>query len=348
MEGLSSQRDIIQGVKHFAKQQHQEITVLASHRHARNEILSLADSAIYEPHDETLRLVFMAEIVEKHQVKAIHTGRNSAWFESHRHDIESLGVKLTTGATSLEQLQLADDKVAFARAMEQCNLPTVPSIYIDSVDELEKHLKNAPFGDTPLCIKPVKGIYGMGFWRFDNTVSSMALFNHPENRHVHPQQYLDALKAVDSFEPMVLMPYLPGPEYSVDMVVEQGNVIAAVARCKEGTTQRLEITGEAYELGKACATAMKADGIVNVQTRHNDQGAPLLLEINMRPSGGIGYTQHCGIHLAGIFALRQLNLISLENVQAQNQHFVSTKIRAITDSVVFNSTLTNLISTDNN
>ena len=47
----------------------------------------------------------------------------------------------------------------------------------------------------------------------------------------------------------------------------------------KGAIQHLEISGEAYELGKACATAMKADGLVNVQTRHNHQGhvQPLLM-----------------------------------------------------------------------
>lgn len=40
--------------------------------------------------------------------------------------------------------------------------------------------------------------------------------------------------------------------------------------------------------------------------------------------------------------------MSIEEAQAQNNHFTPTKIRSITDSIVFNSTLTNLISTDNN
>ncbi|MDF7721031.1 carbamoyl-phosphate synthase large chain, partial [Enterobacter hormaechei subsp. xiangfangensis] len=43
MEGLSSQRDIIQGVKSFAKKNNFAITVFASHRNERNEILSVAD-----------------------------------------------------------------------------------------------------------------------------------------------------------------------------------------------------------------------------------------------------------------------------------------------------------------
>lgn len=40
----------------------------------------------------------------------------------------------------------------------------------------------------------------------------------------------------------------------------------------------------------------------------------------MRPSGGIGYTQHSGINLPGIFALRQLGLISQEEVVAEKQN----------------------------
>ncbi|MEH3491554.1 carbamoyl-phosphate synthase large chain, partial [Enterobacter cloacae] len=42
MEGLSSQRDIIQGVKSFAQKNNFAITVFASHRNERNEILSVA------------------------------------------------------------------------------------------------------------------------------------------------------------------------------------------------------------------------------------------------------------------------------------------------------------------
>lgn len=51
MEGLSSQRDIIQGVKSFAKKNNFAITVFASHRNERNEILSVADYSLTEPED---------------------------------------------------------------------------------------------------------------------------------------------------------------------------------------------------------------------------------------------------------------------------------------------------------
>jgi len=334
MEGLSSQRDIIQGITAFAENTQHSIAVFASHRHQRNEILSQADFSFSEPSEEDQRLAFILSRVKQHAIHAIHTGRNSHWFETNRDVIESSGVTLTTGASNLAMLDLADDKVSFALEMEKCGLPVVPSVRVDSALQLRQLLADSPFGSAPLCVKPVKGIYGMGFWRFDESASSMSAFTHPENRRVNPFYYLQALEAAGDFEPLVLMPWLPGPEYSVDMLVEKGNVLAAVARRKEGALQHLENSGEAFELGCACAEAMQADGLVNVQTRHDNCGKPCLLEINMRPSGGIGYTRHSGVNLPGLFAMKKLGLMSDEHISdTARRDFSPATIRAITDVI---------------
>ncbi|MGB8664815.1 MAG: ATP-grasp domain-containing protein [Serratia inhibens] len=346
MEGLSSQRDMILGIKNFFKNAHKTITVIASHRHNRNEILSLADIALIEPPDDEQRLSFIDATVKQYGVKAIHTGRNCLWFESHRHNIESFGVSLTTGATRIAMFELANDKVEFAGTMTAHGLPVVPSLRIESADELHTQIASNERLESEkklLCVKPVTGIYGMGFWRFDDKASPMAAFTHPDNRKVHPETYLHALKQQESFEPLVLMPYLPGPEYSVDMLVEQGSVIAAVARRKEGALQYLEQSGSAYELAKTCAEIMEADGLVNVQTRNNDHGVPVLLEINMRPSGGIGYTFHSGVNLPALFAMRKLGLISEAEARLlATDSFSPAVVRSMTDVIRYNTTLENL------
>lgn len=46
---------------------------------------------------------------------------------------------------SVSALQLADDKYAFAQSMEKHGLPVVPSIQIDSIDELKAFIVNNPF-----------------------------------------------------------------------------------------------------------------------------------------------------------------------------------------------------------
>ncbi|NIF23062.1 ATP-grasp domain-containing protein [Candidatus Pantoea multigeneris] len=341
MEGLSSQRDIIHHIKNDLNVQQRNITVYASHRYQRNEILSLADAAFIEPENDNQRLEFILSTQEKYAIQAIHTGRHAQWFESHRKAIEACGVRLTTGASNRDQLALADDKAAFAEAMQHLSLPVVPSIRVDSAAALREQIASQPFAGAPLCIKPVNGIYGMGFWQFDDSLSPMAAFTHPDHRRVNTALYLQALEATDTFSPLVLMPYLPGPEYSVDILAEKGQVLAAIARRKEGALQHLEKDGAAYELAVACASAMGADGLVNVQTRHDAQGQPRLLEINMRPSGGIGYTALSGVNLPALFALHQLDLIDRSQILAATQRFHATSVRALTQAVSYSSALTN-------
>ncbi|EBB3087374.1 carbamoyl-phosphate synthase large chain, partial [Salmonella enterica subsp. enterica serovar Kentucky] len=139
MEGLSSQRDIIQGVKSFAQKNNFAITVFASHRNERHEILSVADYSLTEPEDPQKRLQFIQETIQTYGIHHIHTGRNSQWFEEHRSAIESTGATLTTGATGVDWLTLADEKVTFAQFMEQNGLPVVPSWRVNTLAELKTH-----------------------------------------------------------------------------------------------------------------------------------------------------------------------------------------------------------------
>ncbi|SPW86910.1 ATP-grasp domain-containing protein [Escherichia coli] len=187
-----------------------------------------------EPEDPQKRLQFIQETIQTYGIHHIHTGRNSQWFEEHRSAIESTGATLTTGATGVDWLTLADEKVTFAQFMEAKRAPGRTVL----AGEYAGRIKDAPRGPAvlgqPVCVKPVTGIYGMGFWRFDDSASPMAVFNHPEHRLVSPQQYIAAASASESFKPLVLMPYLPGPEFSVDILADKGEILAAVGRRKEG------------------------------------------------------------------------------------------------------------------
>lgn len=343
MEGLSSQRDIICGINdHSISGTKTNVMTYASHRHARNEILSVAHVSLIEPADPNDKLSFISDVIKKTNINAIHVGRNCRWFESHRADIEAFGVTLTTGATAVETFDLADDKVTFATYMAQNGLPVVPSVRVSNVKELSELMASSPFPEQVLCVKPVTGIYGMGFWRFDDSATFSAPLNNPDNRRINPAQYLAALAACETFDPLVLMPWLPGPEYSVDILADKGKVLAAIGRRKEGAIQYLVNSGDAFDLACRCAAVMKADGLVNVQTRNDTNGHPLLLEINLRPSGGIGYTRHSGVNLPGLFAWHKLGLLSQDAVKSDAVRcFSPAAVRSVTDVLKYETELKN-------
>jgi hypothetical protein len=347
MEGLSSQRDIISSVMKLKAESLLDITVVASHRNERSEILSVADYSCIEPATEAHRLPFISKVIAQYGVTSIHTGRICQWYERHRREIEAMGVTLTTGTTNPEFHALADDKVRFAHYMEQNDIAAVPSQQINSIDELKHYLAHPPFESQPLCIKPVKGIYGFGFWRFDASVDSMASFDHPDSRKVHPDVYLHAVERSKNFAPMVLMPYLPGPERSIDILAEKGEVVAAVGRRKKDAFQIMEAGGVSLALATACVKLMQADGLVNVQTRENNQREPVLLEINLRPSGGIGFTRFSGVNLPGLFVMRKLGITqAAEATKIAMEQFRAATVRSVTDVLELQTDNTNRIHVD--
>ncbi|HBS5676287.1 MULTISPECIES: ATP-grasp domain-containing protein [unclassified Klebsiella] len=346
MEGLASQRDIIFGINDFTINNNKHpITTYASHSQSRHEILSTAHFSLSEPTDINSRMSFISSITKEYGISAIQVGKACRWYEQHRRQIEALGVSLTTGASQVSTFDIADDKVSFAKAMQAYGLPVVPSIRITDTNTLEYLLKASPFPGCRLCVKPVTGIYGMGFWLFDEHALSTDIINHPEQRRIQPEQYLAAVKSSEVFTPLTLMPWLPGPEYSVDMLLSHGKVLTAIGRRKEGALQYLENSGPAIELACACAEALHADGLVNVQTRNDTEGKPLLLEINLRPSGGIGYTRHSGVNLPGLFAAQRLDLLTADDIIRRVAHqFTPATIRVMTESRRYPQQLNNVLA----
>ncbi len=300
MEGVSSQRDLLVAAKGVLPK---TIDLLASHKQPRQEISQAADFFYLEPQDSPTFLDWLCKIIALHNVIAIHAGRKGERMEQYRAALEAKGVKLVTGAQSLATFTLANDKVAFSEALQAKGLPTIPSIRINSPQALAEWLPKKPFGEVVMCIKPVKGIYGLGFWQLSDTFDTYDCFRSPDSRRANTAMLLNALSQSNEFEPLVLMPYLSGEETSVDLIVEAGRVILAVARTKRGLTQHIEMTNAAITLAKRCAEQLNADGLINIQTKLDNNGQLFILEANLRPSGGVCFGQASGVNLAAYFAL---------------------------------------------
>lgn len=77
-------------------------------------------------------------------------------------------------------------------------------------------------------------------------------------------------------------------------------MLAAITRHKVGKVQYVGYDTDVMAVVIPLIQAFGCDGIVSVQTKADDAGVHHVLEINSRPSGGIGYTKHCGVDLTQI------------------------------------------------
>lgn len=306
-EGQSSQRDMLLSLQ--AIKPRYGLTIVASHRSQRPEILSCADIAYQEPADRLQRVEFVLNNAKNHHASVLLTGRNSIDYEARRVDFEQAGIRLLTGAMDVQTLQMIDDKAQFTAFCQAHDIPVASGWRFDNLAQLQALLDT--YQQLPLCVKPITGIFAQGFWRLDTGGQAWDTFEHlyfTDNKKIHVDEFIHAYTHSQLVSekpiPMLLMPYLAGQEYSIDVVCEQGEVLAAVTRYKENSEQHLGYDTAVMDLVIRLVKAVNCDGIISIQTRADSDGNHHVLEINSRPSGGIGYTDHA-------FLPHQLNLTQL-------------------------------------
>jgi carbamoyl-phosphate synthase large subunit len=97
----------------------------------------------------------------------------------------------------------------------------------------------------------------------------------------------------------VVQEYLEGPEFTIDMLCQEGEPLAIVPRervvIRAGVMDRGRTVADPalIDLGRACAKALAFHGPVNIQCRMRG-GIPAVFEINARFSGGIPLTIAAG------------------------------------------------------
>lgn len=104
----------------------------------------------------------------------------------------------------------------------------------------------------------------------------------------------------------MLMPYLTGPERSVDFACLDGKLLGTVTRVKSGTSQRLYHDAEGERLAGLVAGSFGLSGVLNLQTIEDAAGTQRLMEVNSRASGGVGMTALTEVNLPG-FLLNALD-----------------------------------------
>ena len=148
----------------------------------------------------------------------------------------------------------------------------------------------------PLILKPTFGVGADGVRFLSRSAPDLATLLGPVGPMVGVDMMREALAGATEVPPLMVMPYLSGPETSVDILARHGRTLAAVPRSKNGRERVIggdpTLPGLAAELVEQFAL----DGLVNVQFR-SFEGRPALLEINSRPSGGLYQTALAGVNL---------------------------------------------------
>lgn len=309
-QGHSSQRAVVRLAKAGLAA---AIRALASHAEDREDILDGADAALAEPASPDERATgapYAAWLLERARAEgatAVLAMRNRTALVGRRAEFAAAGIRLACGATRLEALEACERKDVFAARLRAAGIAVPETIAVVDAAGLAHALATlAESGGV--CVKPASGVYGRGFWRLDPVAGAFAHLEDPDRRLVHPDVFVAAYASARETGRLVVMEYLPGEEFSIDVVCDEGRLVAAAARRKTGACQVVTTRGPEIDAAAAIVAELGLDGLVNVQLKADERGALKALEVNTRYSGGVGYSAAAGVNLPAIAAATLLGI----------------------------------------
>lgn len=184
----------------------------------------------------------------------------------------------TLAAPPTETLDVALDKYALAgRCKTRTRVPETALLDADGT---------ARPWSFPVIVKPRRGAGSRGV------------------QLVPDRQRLDAL-GFDTA--LIIQEFLPGEEYSVDVIADRsGHVVAAVPRTRTRVDSGVSIAGRTFHdpeleaVAAEVAIAIGLVGVANVQLRRDRLGRPALLEVNPRFGGAMPLTIAAGVDLPSL------------------------------------------------
>ena len=220
-----------------------------------------------------------------------------------RNDFEIIG---TIVSISNEQsVAIANNKLLTYQTLEKAGIPVPRFIGVHSVEEFVEGCKYMGYPEKPVCIKIVNGSGSRGVRIIDAKKSRYEIFAHekPNSFYASYEDMLSVLKSVPQLDELMLLEVMHGPEFTVDMLADNGKVLYEVGR--ENVVSLMSIAqesvikydGHAYKVAKDVVELLKMDGNVGIDFMRDDNGVAVLMDINPRTTATLSLLAAGGLNL---------------------------------------------------
>ena len=203
--------------------------------------------------------------------------------------------------SSLESLKIANNKLALFEYMQENGLPAPKFRAVNSVEDVDAAIEQI---GVPVVFKTNEGSGSRGMRIIDPSKSRFDILFHekPTSAYVTLQDFKETLQE-GQMPPMMAMEYLPGHEYTVDMVCENGKVLYNM--CRRGLNVQTSIildgvVEEKPEITQLCARVaekLKLTGNIGFDVKERADGTPVIMECNPRATAGVSEFTASGVNL---------------------------------------------------
>lgn len=263
--------------------------IVTSHPYRYSAVFRLSDHHEVEPAGlgERRYVRYCLDFIRRNKVTVFLPGTKLRTILHFRRHFDDLGVTILAAADAATVYTLESKARLYSAVPPEMGLIPDHRIVHDlaGFDAAYEQLRR---DHRIVCFKPCVSVYGLGFHIITPWGGGVRRLLNTASLKIGLRSVRRILGSEESFRPLMLMPYLPGPERSVDCLAHQGELIRAVVRRKGSVEgyQKLEHHPRLIEVVRQLTAHFKLNGMYNVQFRDLN-GRPYLLEINPRMSGGL-------------------------------------------------------------
>lgn len=298
---FSTARNIIE----LMRENNPDLHIIGSNENEFSVIKGVCDKWYQEPVLKDEKYIdFCLDFCRKHGIDVFMPRREMLKISEHRELFEDIGVKVMMDDYGV--VSILNHKEAAYDYFKSNGIGNVPDYYIvttlsDFVSAYEK--LNSKYDQV--CFKFSRDEGGKSFRLIDNQRKGYVALFKKQNTRMTLDDVLDALSERETFAPIIIMPFLPDEEISVDCLETSQGLIALPRVKGYDKYETLRYDSEILELCEDFQNKAKLKCPYNIQFKYLD-GVPYFLEVNTRMSGGI----HMACYASGIniprIALRKM------------------------------------------
>ena len=246
----------------------------------------------------------IAEICRKEKIDVVLPQVNEELYELaiHRHDIlrfESAKIAIS----DFRAIGLANDKRSLLERSKEMGIPTPQYYLAETFSELEKSIDRLGYPENKVVVKPPisRGMRGLRI--VDDSIDRKRIFydEKPESSVYVKGEELKFLG--ERFPTLIVMEYLPGKEYSVDVLARKNDVVIVVPRTRDLMRTGITFIGTVENNEEIISYSRKLSEKLGLEYAHGYQfkldgeGIPKIIECNPRIQGSMVLSTFAGANI---------------------------------------------------
>lgn len=218
-------------------------------------------------------------------------------------EFENIGTKVSV--SNLHSVEVCTNKRKLYDFLLENGISVPKYRRVMTLNEFDNALKELGFPEKRVCVKAVVSSGSRGVRIIDATKSRIdILFGEKPNSLFTTYEDLRSILAeAGSFPEMMAMEYLPGREYSVDLVADNGRLLYICGRNSDIVNASIPMEGSlckddaAYALCEKVSDLLKLDGNADFDFKYDGNGHAVLMEINPRQAATMAVFRAGGVNL---------------------------------------------------